>query len=94
MWTEILGEDIYRIIDKGYCRLLVEKEEKILRQGIQGELLQLFQSNQLYYKGAISKVNFESFFRFFIQIAIDYIEPEVFGGSRRGWIYYINHTEF
>lgn len=41
MWTEILGEDIYRIIDKGYCRLLVEKEEKILRQGIQGELLQL-----------------------------------------------------
>ena len=50
MWTEILGEDIYRIIDKGYCRLLVEKEEKILRQGIQGELLQLFQSNQLYYK--------------------------------------------
>ena len=84
MWTEILGEDIYRIIDKGYCRLLVEKEEKILRQGIQGELLQLFQSNQLYYKGAISKVNFESFFRFFIQIAIDYIEPEVFGGSRRG----------
>lgn len=64
MWTEILGEDIYRIIDKRYCRLLVEKEEKILRQGIQGELLQLFQSNQLYYKGAISKVNFESFFRF------------------------------
>ena len=51
MWTEILGEDIYRIIDKEYCRLLVEKEEKLLRQGIQGELLQLFQSNQLYYKG-------------------------------------------
>mgnify|MGYP003555639471 FL=1 len=84
MWTEILGEDIYRMIDKEYCRLLVEKEEKLLRQGIQGELLQLFQSNQLYYKGAISKVNFESFFRFFIQIGIDYIEPEVFGGSRRG----------
>ena len=75
MWTEILGEDIYRMIDKEYCRLLVEKE---------GELLQLFRSNQLYYRKPISKVNFESFFRFFIQIGIDYIEPEVFGGSRRG----------
>ena len=66
MWTEILGEDIYRMIDKEYCRLLVEKEEKLLRQGIQGELLQLFRSNQLYYRKPISKVNFESFFRFFI----------------------------
>ena len=34
MWTEILGEDIYRMIDKEYCRLLVEKEEKLLRQGM------------------------------------------------------------
>ena len=66
MWTETLGEDIYRMIDKEYCRLLVEKEEKLLRQGIQGELLQLFRSNQLYYRKPISKVNFESFFRFFI----------------------------
>ena len=89
MWTEILGEDIYRIIDKGYCRLLVEKEEKILRQGIQGELLQLFQSNQLYYKGAISKVNFESFFRFFIQIGIDYIERN----NKNRKILYTNRTE-
>ena len=30
MLDVILGEDIYRIIDKEYCRLLVEKEEKIL----------------------------------------------------------------
>lgn len=89
MWTEILGEDIYRIIDKGYCRLLVEKEEKLLRQGIQGELLQLFQSNQLYYKGAISKVNFESFFRFFIQISIDYIERN----NKNRKILYTNRTE-
>lgn len=89
MWTEILGEDIYRIIDKGYCRLLVEKEEKILRQGIQGELLQLFQSNQLYYKGAISKVNFESFFRFFIQIGIDYIERN----NKNRKILYTNRKE-
>ena len=48
MWTEILGEDIYRMIDKEYCRLLVEKEEKIIKdRGVQGELLQLFRSNQL-----------------------------------------------
>ena len=78
-WRRYLQDDY-----KEYCRLLVEKEEKLLRQGIQGELLQLFRSNQLYYRKPISKVNFESFFRFFIQIGIDYIEPEVFGGSRRG----------
>ena len=35
-----------------------------------------FRSNQLYYRKPISKVNFESFFRFFIQIGIDYIEPK------------------
>ena len=57
------------------------KRRKIIKAG---ELLQLFRSNQLYYRKPISKVNFESFFRFFIQIGIDYIEPEVFGGSRRG----------
>jgi len=89
MWTEILGEDIYRMIDKEYCRLLVEKEEKLLRQGIQGELLQLFQSNQLYYREPISKVNFESFFRFFIQIGIDYIERN----NKNRKILYTNRTE-
>ena len=73
MWTEILGEDIYRIIDKGYCRLLVEKEEKILRQGIQGELLQLFQSNQLYYKGAISNETSQDIF----YINFEYIRDSV-----------------
>ncbi len=89
MWRKILGEDIYNTIDKEYCRLLAEKENKSLRQGIQGELFQGFQSNCLYYTGEIPKVNFESFFRFFIQIGIDYIGRN----SRNRKILYTNKKE-
>lgn len=74
MWKEILGEDIYRTVDDRYCQMLAQNEAELSKQGIQGELFYLYQSNKTYYIGKIPKINFEFFFRFFIQIGICYIE--------------------
>lgn len=70
MLSRILGEDIYRSVNVEYCMKIKKQKEKLKDNGLQGTLYSIYYYTDMYYKGNLPKVNFESFYRFFIQIGI------------------------
>lgn len=76
-WKEILGNDIYENIDIFKCQQL---EQKLQQNSVTGDLYhpyKLYLQEDSFYSQALPKMEFEYFYRFFLQIAISY-------GKQRG----------
>lgn len=70
MLSRILGEDIYRSVNVEYCVKIKEQKEKLKEHGLLGRLYSIYYYTDRYYKENLPKVNFEFFYRFFVQIGI------------------------
>lgn len=70
LWERILGKEIYAKIAPESCERL---KEKLYRQ-CNGPLLRIYEGADSYYTGRIGDMNFENFYRFFLQIALEYGE--------------------
>ncbi len=68
MWKRILGEEIYSEIDFTEC----ERLKEILWERRDIHLYQIYERTHNYYGGKIPEMNFENFYRFFIQVALEY----------------------
>nr|WP_305137011.1 type 2 lanthipeptide synthetase LanM [uncultured Schaedlerella sp.] len=68
MWERLLGKEIYAEIEPASCEAL---KEKLYRQCSKA-LLRIYEAADRHYAGGLEDVNFENFYRFFLQIALDY----------------------
>lgn len=80
LWERILGKEIYAKIAPESCKGL---KEKLYRQR-SDSLLRIYENAQSYYTGRIEEMNFENFYRFFLQIALDYGEEKADGEKHFG----------
>ena len=70
VWKQILGEEIYEKIDHTACEKLKEQ----LYQECDSCLYRIYEEADSYYSGSLTDINFENFYRFFQQIAVNYAE--------------------
>ena len=70
VWKQILGEEIYNKVDHTACEKLKEQ----LYQECDSCLHQIYEEADSYYSGNLPDINFENFYRFFQQIAVNYAE--------------------
>lgn len=70
VWKQILGEEIYEKIDHTACEKLKEQ----LHQECDSCLHRIYEEADSYYSGSLPDINFENFYRFFQQIAVNYAE--------------------
>ena len=63
-----MGEEIYSEIDFTEC----ERLKEILWERRDIHLYQIYERTHDYYGGKIPEMNFENFYRFFIQVALEY----------------------
>ncbi len=68
IWEQILGEHIYNGIDHTACEKLKER----LSQEHDSCLYRIYEDTDSYYCGSLPEINFENFYRFFLQIAAKY----------------------
>lgn len=70
VWKQILGEEIYNKVDHTACEKLKER----LYQECDSCLHRIYEEADSYYSGSLPDINFENFYRFFQQIAVNYAE--------------------
>lgn len=74
MWAEILGQDEYNAIDTEWCKTIKEITKKANNTGKRQILYKLYETTNQYYNGNIIAPSFETFYRFFVQLSIKYVE--------------------
>lgn len=69
IWERILGKKIYEGINRQACDRLQEK----LWEEIDKKLYEVYEQTDTYYCGTLPEMNFTYFYRFFLQVACDFV---------------------